>query len=78
MVCEYIVHTDSPSALTGFPVKLGDVGETHANVAGVARQEPRPRAPFFAPGNISAGFILKPREETLSMHFGVAWQGEIR
>jgi hypothetical protein len=37
-----------------------------------------PRAPFFAPGNISAGFILKPREETLSMQFGVAWQGEIR
>jgi hypothetical protein len=44
---EYIVHTDSPSALTGFPVKLGDVGETHANVAGAARQEIRAQGAFF-------------------------------
>jgi hypothetical protein len=40
-------HTDSPSALTGFPVKLGDVGEGYANVAGAARQEIRAQGAFF-------------------------------
>ena len=32
-------HTDSPSALTGFPVKLGDVGEAHAIPAYRDRRE---------------------------------------
>ena len=37
-------HTDSPSALAGFPVKLGDVGKAYANVA---RQEIRAQGAFF-------------------------------
>src|ERR1700733_13338817 len=67
MVCEYIVLTDSPSALTEFPVKPGDVGKAHATWLARLGRKSGARAPFFAPGNISAGFILEPREETFQM-----------
>ena len=71
-------HTDSPSALTGFPVKLGDVGESYANVAGAARQEIRAQSAFFCSRQYFRWVHTETTEETIEMHCGVARQGEIQ
>ena len=71
-------HTDSPSALTGFPVKLGDVGEAYANVAGAARQEIRSQSAFFCSRQYFRWVHTEATEETLEMRCGVRRQGEIQ
>ena len=71
-------HTDSPSALTGFPVKLGDVGEGYANVAGAARQEIRAQGAFFCSQHDLRWVHTETTQESVEMHGGVARQGEIQ
>jgi hypothetical protein len=71
-------HTDSPSALTGFPVKLGDVGEGYANVAGAARQEIRAQGAFFCSRQDLRWVHTETTDETLEMHCGDVRQGEIQ
>jgi hypothetical protein len=71
-------HTDSPSALTGFPVKLGDVSEGYANVAGAAMQEIRAQSAFFCCRQYFRWVHTETTEETLEMHCGVRRQGEMQ